>query len=172
MQRSVEIVVADLAREDHQQAVVNLTAAYALDTMGNGAPLPGEVLDRLIPGLRAHPTTLILLAYVDGQPVGIATCFLGFSTFYARPILNIHDLAVLPGFRGHGIGRQLLEAVGDEARKRGCCKLTLEVLEGNTVAKRLYEAVGFAQAVYTGSSGGALFYTKALECDRRHEIEG
>jgi GNAT superfamily N-acetyltransferase len=88
--------------------VLALTAAYALDPVGNGAPLPADVLGRLISGLESPPTTLILLAYRDEKPVAIATCFRGFSTFYAKPLLNIHDFSVLPEHRGQGIGRQLL----------------------------------------------------------------
>ena len=57
----IEIVEADLARSDHQQAVVELVDAYARDPMGNGAPLAAEVRAALIPGLRRHPTTLIFL---------------------------------------------------------------------------------------------------------------
>ena len=57
--------------------------------------------------------------------VGIATCFRGFSTFYARPTIYVHDLSVLPEQRGGGIGRRLLEAVAARARLLVCCKLTL-----------------------------------------------
>ena len=124
-----DILQADLDRPDHQAAVVALIGAYAEDAMGNGGPLPEAVMKELIPGLRKHPTTLILLAYVEGRPVGIATCFVGFSTFYARPLVNVHDLAILPEYRGQGIGRQLLEGVLDKAKQRGCCKVTLEVHE-------------------------------------------
>lgn len=156
------IVEADLDRPEHQAAVVALTAAYARDPMGNGAPLPAEVLDRLVSGLKAHPTTLILLAYEDGPAVGIATCFLGFSTFAARPLVNIHDFSVLPERRRRGIGRQLLEAVEAKARALGCCRVTLEVQENNTRARTTYERAGFAQAVYGDTTGGSLFYVKAL----------
>jgi GNAT superfamily N-acetyltransferase len=159
---NVEIVEADLARVDHQQAVRSLIAAYAADPMGNGAPLPAAVLDRLIAGLRNHPTTVILLSYGDGEPVGIATCFVGFSTFYARPLLNIHDLAVLPGFRGHGLGRRLLEAVAAKALQLGCCKVTLEVHEGNARAKQMYEAAGFAPGSAREPGGRWLFYSMPL----------
>jgi GNAT superfamily N-acetyltransferase len=162
MQRPVEIIVADLDRPDHQEAVRALTAAYALDEMGNGGQLPAETLERLIPGLRKHPTTLILLAYLDGRAVGIATCFLGFSTFLAKPLINIHDLAVLPEFRGQGIGRQLLEAVDRKAIELGCGKVTLEVLENNNRARRLYEQSCFKHAMHARSSGGALFYSKQV----------
>ena len=158
----VEIVEADLSRAAHQQAVVELIDAYATDPMGDGKPLTAEVRSALIPGLRQHPTTLIFLAYQGDAALGIAVCFLGFSTFAAKPLINIHDLAVLPGYRGLGIGRQLLEAVERKARALGCCKLTLEVLEHNDRARRVYEAAGFAQATYQEDAGGALFLAKPL----------
>ena len=107
----IEIVEADLDRDDHQRSVLNLIDAYARDPMGNGEPLPSRVKNELIPGLRNHPTTLIFLAWCDGRAVGIAVCFIGFSTFAARPLINIHDLAVLPEGRGNGVGRKLLAAL-------------------------------------------------------------
>src|SRR5467141_5308529 len=161
---SPDIVQADLERGDHRAAVLALTAAYALDPMGKGSALAQETLDRLIDGLRRHPTTLIFLAYLQGQEAaGIATCFLGFSTFFARPLLNIHDFAILPRHRGRGLGRHLLRAVEAKALELGCCKITLEVQENNVRARRVYERAGFAQAVYREATGGSLFYAKILE---------
>jgi GNAT superfamily N-acetyltransferase len=162
MPLDADIVEADLARRDHQDAVVRLISAYASDPMGNSGPLPSDVLERLIPGLRSHPTTLILLAYVNGTAVGIATCFVGFSTFYARPLVNVHDLAVLPEFRGQGVGRQLLESVTGKARQLGCCKVTLEVHEANARAKQMYEAAGFAPGAAREPGGRWLFYSRPL----------
>jgi len=162
MHEECEIVEADLERAEHQQDIRALTAAYALDPMGNGGPLTTDVLERLIPGLRAHPTTLIFLAYRDGQAVGLATCFRGFSTFAARPLINISDLAILPEFRGRGFARQLLAAVETRARALGCCRITLEVQENNRRARRTYEADGFSQAVYGPATGGSLYYWKSL----------
>jgi GNAT superfamily N-acetyltransferase len=156
----VQIVEADLDRADHQGAVLALTAAYARDPMGRGEPLPEEVLDKLIGGLRNHPTTVILLALVGGEAAAIATCFLGFSTFAAKPLLNIHDLAVLPEHRGRKLGRRLLDAVERKARALGCCSVTLEVLERNAPARGLYEAAGFGPGV--GEKGNLLFCTKPL----------
>jgi GNAT superfamily N-acetyltransferase len=159
----VEIVEADLARPEHARDVVALTQAYARDPMGNGGPLAREVVERLVPGLAAHPTTLVFLAYVGGEAVGIATCFRGFSTFRALPLLNVHDLAVVPGHRGRGIGTRLLAAVEQRARELGCCRVTLEVQEGNGGARRVYARAGFSQMVYDESAGGSLFYVKALD---------
>ena len=160
--QEVEIVEADLDRPAHRQAVLQLTDAYARDPMGNGRPLSAEVRRALIPGLRQHPTTLIFLAYQAGRACGIANCFIGFSTFAARPLINVSDLAVLPEYRGNGLGRRLLEAVDRKAREMGCCKLTIEVQENNHRARHVYEAVGFSQAVYVEAAGGALFLSKPL----------
>jgi GNAT superfamily N-acetyltransferase len=159
---SIEIEEADLSREDHQQAVVDLIDAYAMDPMGNSGPLAAEIKTGLIPGLQKHPTTVIFLARFKDRPIGIAVCFIGFSTFAARPLINIHDLAVLPVHRGHGVGRRLLAAVERKARNMGCCKVTLEVLENNRRAMQVYAAAGFAQATYANEAGGALFFAKHL----------
>ena len=158
----VEVVEADLNRPEHQDATLELLDAYARDPMGNGAPLPADVRRRLIPGLRAHPTTIVFLAYWGGEPVGLAICFRGFSTFAARPLINIHDLVVLSKHRGQGVGRRLLEAIALKGWAIDCCKLTLEVQENNRRARRLYEGAGFRQVVYQPEAGGALFMSKGL----------
>jgi ribosomal protein S18 acetylase RimI-like enzyme len=142
----VTVIEADLHDPQHQTAILQLINAYARDPMGNGRDLPAEVHDRLISGLRRHPTTLVFLAFDAATPVGVAVCFVGFSTFAARPLINIHDLAVMPGYRGRGIGRLLLERVEAKGRELGCCKLTLEVREDNRRAQRLYQWFGFGDA--------------------------
>ena len=151
--QGIAIVEANLDNPQHQDAIVHLVDVYARDPMGGGKALPEEVRIALIPGLQRHPTTLVFLAYHSATPVGIAICFVGFSTFLARPLINIHDLAVLPTYRGQGIGRRLLEQVAAKGRALGCCKLTLEVRADNHPAQRLYEAVGFNT---TASYGGAV----------------
>jgi ribosomal protein S18 acetylase RimI-like enzyme len=115
--------------------------------VGGGQPIPPDVLERIVHALRTHPTALVLLAFDDDEPVGIAVCFRGLSTFRARPLLNIHDLAVLPPYRGRGIGRALLRAAEEHARLQGCCRLTLEVLESNAGARALYRRFGFDDSI-------------------------
>ena len=159
---SIEIVEADLGNREHQQAVLTLSNAYAMDPMGNGKPIPDAVRHKLISGLQQHPTTIIFLAFQDRQAVGIATCFGGFSTFAARPLINIHDFYVIPDVRGQKIGQMILAAVEQKARAMGCCKITLEVQQNNHRAQRIYEAAGFARSVYVEAAGGALFLSKRL----------
>ena len=112
---------------------------------------------------RRHPTTLIFLAFDGDQPVGAAVCFIGFSTFAAKPLINIHDLVVLPTSRGKGIGRQLLEAVEAKARELGCCKLTLEVMDKNHQAVHMYQAAGFERYALQEEAGAAIFMSKPLQ---------
>src|SRR5262245_37780568 len=108
---TLDVRDADLDDPADAAAIVEIVSSYASDPFGGGAPLAPDVRARLVPGLRAHPTTLVLLAFVDARAVGVAVCFFGYSTFQARPLLNVHDLAVLPDARGGGIGRALLAAV-------------------------------------------------------------
>jgi GNAT superfamily N-acetyltransferase len=55
------------------------------------------------------------LAFQGEQPVAVAVCFIGLSTFAAKPLVNIHDCMVLPVFRRKGVGRRLLEAVRSQS---------------------------------------------------------
>ncbi|HRF58499.1 MAG TPA: GNAT family N-acetyltransferase [Fimbriimonadaceae bacterium] len=134
---------ADLSSDTDVSAIVTMTQTYASDPNALGRPLGPDVEARLPEALRAHPGLVILLAWNDERPVGIAHCVLSFSSFRAAPVLNIHDLAVAPSERGRGVGKQLLEAVADTGRKLGCCKVTLEVSPKNP-ARAFYESTGFA----------------------------
>jgi GNAT superfamily N-acetyltransferase len=139
---SLKIIEADLDNPTHAEHILFLTNTYAMDEMGGGKPLADEVQENLVEGMKAMPTTLVFIALKDEKPVGIANCFLGYSTFFAKQLINIHDLGVIPDARGQGVGGILIEAVTQKAKDLDCCKVTLEVLENNP-ARRLYEREGF-----------------------------
>jgi ribosomal protein S18 acetylase RimI-like enzyme len=146
----------------HAWALLTVLDGYARDPSGGGTGLTDEVKARL-PGLLAQQTHYIgLLAFEGDRPVGLINAFLGVSTFKAKPLLNIHDIAVEPDRRGAGVGRRLLAAAEELARERACCKLTLEVLEGNHTAVGLYRAVGFAAYELDPAMGAARFFEKWL----------
>lgn len=151
------IRMADLGDPDQAAALVEILDAYAREPNGQSAPLPTEARANLAKGLREHPSAFVLLAFDGARAVGAAVCFVGFSTFAGKPFVNLHDLAVLPGYRGRGIGSRLLDEVERCARERGACKVTLEVHDTNHGAKRLYEATGFG--AWTSPT---LFVTKRL----------
>ena len=140
---NLEILEADLNNPRHAEAILQLVDEYARLPIGQGSPLAAKVSEQLVPGLRRHPGTLVFLAWLDRRAVGIAVCMTGFSTFTAKPLINIHDLAVTVGCRRRGVGRRLLKAVEAKARKLGCGKVTLEVREENAPARQLYQRLGF-----------------------------
>ena len=157
--QSIRILEADLAQPAHQQATLHMVDAYSRDPMGDGKPLAANVRATLIDALRAHPTTIVLLAFEAERPVGIAVCFRAFSTFVARPIINIHDLHVLPSHQGRGIGGALIRAIEAKARSIGAGKLSLEVLENNHRARKAYAAAGFSS---NSDEGQTLYLTKEV----------
>ena len=159
---NVTIVDADLSRTEHQNALVTMLDAYMRDPMEGGEPLSEQVKRDLVPGLRAHPACHVFLAYHDGVPVGFSICFLGFSTFLARPLLNIHDIFVDLSVRGHGIGAMLLQRIEARARDLNCCRITLEVREDNRVARGLYRKVGFDRVVVGAERIALEFWHKPL----------
>lgn len=160
----ITIVKANLSDSKHQSAVLSMMDAYSADPMGDAKPLSEFARSNLISGLRTHPTTLVFLAFHGDQPCGIATCFRGFSTFAAKPLINISDFFVVPAFRGLGIGRMLLDAILEEGAAMDCCKLTLEVQENNSRARSIYGRFGFRQAVYAADegSGGSLYMVRTI----------
>ncbi len=157
-----QIFEANLELTLHSRAVLELMNAYAQDPMGNGKPLNPDVLNQLIPGLINHPTTIIFLAFHENKPIGITTCFKGFSTFMARPLINISDFYLLPDFRGHKIGQQLLATVTKKAVELNCCKITLEVQENNHNAMQIYKTAGFSRDIHTKEAGGAVLFSKSF----------
>ena len=141
---SISIITADYTNTEHQEHIKMLLNEYAKDPMGSDKPLGEAILNKVVLDLQTVPGAFSLLAFNGNEPIGIANCFTGYSTFYARPLINIHDLAVLPQSRGLGIGKKLLDAVSTEAINRGCCKVTLEVRDDNA-AKNLYLRAGFKE---------------------------
>jgi ribosomal protein S18 acetylase RimI-like enzyme len=141
--QDVTIDRADLDEPADAAAIVACIAAYAEDPMGGGKPLPHDVRDALVPGLRASRSARVWLARGGAQPLGVCVVQTGFSTFAAKPRWNVHDLAVVSEARGLGLGRRLLQAVLDAAAAEGCSAVSLEVRRDNAPARGLYASLGF-----------------------------
>jgi ribosomal protein S18 acetylase RimI-like enzyme len=162
----LDVLPVDYQNASHRSALVMLLEAYAQDPMGGGEGLAQDVKDRLCDDLAARSTAASFIAWQgEGphrQPVGLINCIEGYSTFKAQPLMNIHDIAVLPTHRGAGVGQALLAAAEQHARQRGCCKLTLEVLTGNRRALSSYVRFGFAPYALDPAAGHASFMQKWL----------
>jgi GNAT superfamily N-acetyltransferase len=84
----------------------------------------------------------VILAEVEGRPVGFALYFHNYSTFLTRPGIYLEDLFVFPEARGRGYGKALLTALGRLAVERGCGRLEWSVLDWNEPSIQFYRSLG------------------------------
>lgn len=159
---NIKVLRADYLDERHARDLGCLLNSYALDPMGGGSALIPSVQQNLAAELARLPHAFSLICYVDGEPAGLANCFEAFSTFSCKPLINIHDIAVLAGFRGLGLSQLMLTEIEKIASEKGCCKITLEVLEGNIAARNAYEKFGFDAYELDPSLGKAMFWQKPI----------
>ncbi|WGL17585.1 GNAT family N-acetyltransferase [Microbulbifer bruguierae] len=159
---AVDILIADYRDARHGADLLALMDAYARDPYGGGEPLAEVCHRELLERLAAFPGAFSVLAYRDGQAVGLTNCFMGFSTFMCRPLVNIHDVVVSEAARGAGVCTRMLDKVAAVARERDCCKVTLEVLENNHPARAAYRKCGFKPYALDEEYGQAEFWQRYL----------
>jgi ribosomal protein S18 acetylase RimI-like enzyme len=87
--------------------------------------------------------SVVLVAEVDGRPVGFTQLYPGFSSVSAAPAWTLNDLYVLSDARGSGAAAALMEQAEVLARQAGAVSLVLETARDNLVAQRLYERQGY-----------------------------
>ena len=159
---NIKTCIVDYTNQKHGHDIIELMSEYAQDPMGGKKDLSGDVKKNLVASLAKISSAFSVIAYVDEKPAGLINCFEGFSTFNCMPLVNIHDVIVSSNFRGQGISALMLEKVEQIAIERGCCKLTLEVLEGNRAAQSSYQKFGFSAYELDPEMGRALFWDKKL----------
>jgi ribosomal protein S18 acetylase RimI-like enzyme len=159
---NIDVTIAQYLNEDHARDIGELLNYYAEDPMGGNASLPDNVKQNLAKELAKLPHAFSVICYVDGKAAGLINCFEGFSTFKCKPLINIHDIIVIKAFRGLGICQRMLDKVEQQAREKGCCKITLEVLEGNEIARNSYLKFGFDGYELDPKMGKALFWQKVI----------
>jgi len=159
---TVEIISLDYPDIKQANDMAYLLNEYACDPMGGGKALSEELQDNIASELAKIPHAFSVIAYVEGKPAGLVNCFEAFSTFKCKPLINIHDVIVLEAFRGRGLSQKMLEKVEEIAREKKCCKITLEVLSKNEIAKASYEKYGFKGYELDPEAGYALFWQKEL----------
>ncbi len=159
---TIEVVRADYLNEQHGNDIGFLLNSYAEDPMGGGSALSPHVRGNLAAELSKRAHAFSLLCYVDNKPAGLVNCFEAFSTFQCKPLINIHDVVVASDYRGLGLSQRMLANVETIAQERGCCKITLEVLEGNLAARQAYLKYGFDGYELDPTMGKALFWQKVI----------
>jgi len=82
-----------------------------------------------------------ILAFLDGEPAGVALFHSRFSTWLGRPGLYLEDLYVTEEARGQGVGRRLMARLAAIAIERGWGRIDFHVLDWNP-ARRFYARLG------------------------------
>lgn len=141
----LSILPVDLQNKVHCSHMIKLLNDYMNDPMGNNGPMEDGLAPRIIAGLQAYPGYLGFFVLAESQFAGLANCNQNFSTFKAKPLLNIHDFIVAPECRSLGAGHFLMRGILDFASHGGFCRVNLEVREDNHAAKSLYQKLGFSE---------------------------
>ncbi|HEV7441897.1 MAG TPA: GNAT family N-acetyltransferase [Steroidobacteraceae bacterium] len=117
--------IRDLAKYEHLEHEVVATEGMLREALFGG-----------------RPYAEVVLACLNGEPVGFALFFHNFSTFLGRAGIYLEDLYVRPEARGHGVGRCLLTWLAATAVSRGCGRLEWAVLDWNEPSIRFYRNLG------------------------------
>lgn len=143
----LSIIQVDLQNPGHCEQVIKLLNDYMNDPMGNNNPMLKGLAPQIISGLKQYSGFLGFFVMADDQFAGLANCNINFSTFQAKPLINIHDFIVAPECRNIGAGSFLLRGIINYAAQNGFCRVNLEVREDNLTAKSLYKKMGFSDCV-------------------------
>ena len=94
--------------------------------------------------------SVLIVAELKGKPAGAVTLFLKGSGSagegWPRGWAGIRLLAVPPAYRGHGIGRALMEECIRRCRAKGVRTIGLHTSEMMAAAVHIYEGMGFKRA--------------------------
>ena len=116
---------------------------------------PGpEKLATRIAELIGEGDTKVLLA--GEGPDGVAVLRFRRSLCTEGLECYLAELYVVPGRRGHGLGRALMEAAIELARSEGADGMDLGTSEDDVAARKLYESLGFTNR--EGRPDGPIMY--------------
>lgn len=121
-------------------------------------PDPDLAFDFIRKRLERFESVILLAQDESSRVVGFVQLFPSFTSVQARRLWVLNDLFVTADARDLGVGRALLNAARDHAIKTGAKRLTLETMDDNRRAWRLYESLG-----YVKSGTDVRYYTLELD---------
>jgi GNAT superfamily N-acetyltransferase len=88
----------------------------------------------------------ILILRKDGQVAGMVSLLYLISTAMGGKVALLEDMIIAEGYRGRGLGQELLNAAIDFARQQGCLRITLLTDADNDRAQQFYQKHGFSHS--------------------------
>ena len=171
VQTSVKAAESLDKREKEELCDATMAAIEAGGGFGWLTPPPRQVMETYYSGVVLVPGRTLFLGLLDGVVAGSAQLFMPTRNNEAQAAAcNLVGAFVAPWARGHGIARQLTEAVEERARAEGFGMINLDVRETQEAAIHVYESMGYvhwgSHPLYARLSDGAWipgrFYYKIL----------
>ena len=108
------------------------------------ASVPEDVIALTWQRLLARDDNMLALIATGetGRALGIAALVFHRSTWASTWYCYLEDLFVAPDARGRGVGRALIEAVYEEADRRGAARTYWATQDKNATARALYDRIG------------------------------
>jgi ribosomal protein S18 acetylase RimI-like enzyme len=103
--------------------------------------MTNAVSERVFPGGVPADGQYVFVVTEDGLPVG--SVWIGAGQDGLPDVWWLWSIEIDVAARGHGLGRQAVRLAEDFARKGGATKLDLNVFGNNSVARGLYESLGY-----------------------------
>jgi len=110
------------------------------EKMSNDVVATVEDLENTLFGEKKYAE--VVIANLDGRPVGFALFFHNYSTFVGKAGIYLEDLFVLPEARGQRVGKSLLIHLAKIAIERNCARFEWSVLDWNQPAIDFYRSIG------------------------------
>ena len=138
-----DIIIRE-ARESDLLTIKKLTLEL-IEAMGNTEGIDIKLIAENCRNLLSEANSYILVAEIEGIVVG----FINFTT--RKTILHrglsglIDEIIIAKGYRGKGIGKQLLSNAIEKSRRLGCCEVEVSTEKANTKAREFYRQCGFTE---------------------------
>jgi len=137
------IKIRPIKRSDAEQVgeMIQGMAEY-LRGLGDNTDFQFNAKSFLRDGFGRHRAFFGFIAEVDGKAAGYSLYHDGYDTDKGYRIVYLADLYVRPEYRRITLGRQLIEAVKTDAKKRGAKKMFWTVYAPNRAARQFYWHIG------------------------------
>jgi ribosomal protein S18 acetylase RimI-like enzyme len=152
-------VAVRVAQKADADAVARLLHGFQTE-YAEETPGPPAIAERMRELLGSGETVALLA----GSPKAEGVAVLRLRPSIYRPALECYlaELYVVPERRGHGLGRALMEAALEEAKRRGADYMDLGTSEADVAARSLYESLGFSNRERGSDGPISYFYERDL----------
>ncbi len=128
------------AKATDREACLELLEDLSDATGGPMSAAAGEIFDLLLDGQRGQ----VLVAEDEGELLGLASVTFNPAMRYGAEYCQLEELVVDPAARGKRVGALLVEALLEQASRRGCAEVGAYLLAATEHNRAFYEKFGFA----------------------------